>query len=226
MLLVEIDGTSAGANANGLVINGDGSGSLVRGLVINRFGSDGVVLDASSGTSIVGNFIGTDTNGTLALGNGAIGVFLNGADNNTIGGVSPAARNIISGNNTAGVDVDFVSGGNLLQGNFIGIDATGSRALGNHAAGVRIKDGSSNDTVGGTTAGAGNFISGNGNAGIFLDFAGGSLVQGNFIGTDTTGTSLLGNSSDGILIFESLNNTIGGTAPGRVMSSPSTTATV
>ena len=207
------------------MINGDGSGSLVRGLVINRFGSDGVVLNASSGTSVVGNFIGTDTNGTLALGNGFIGVFLNGADNNTIGGVSPAARNIISGNNTFGVDVDFASFGNLLQGNFIGIDATGSRALGNHAAGVRIKD-ASNGTVGGTTAGAGNFISGNGNAGIFLDFAGGSLVQGNFVGTDTAGTSPLGNSTDGISIFESPNNTIGGTAPGRVMSSPSTTATV
>ena len=64
-------------------------------------------------------------------------------------------------------------------------------------------------TIGGTTAGAGNLISGNSDGGILL--GGGSLVVGNTIGTDITGTIAIGNGLAGVEIYESSDNTIGGT---------------
>ena len=99
--------------------------------------------------------------------------------------------------------------GNVVQGNFIGTDATGAIALGN-GEGVSIS--SSGNTIGGTGAGAGNVISGNSGDGI--DISGdGNFVQGNKIGTDVMGSSSLGNQVAGVRILGSFN-TIGGTGSG------------
>src|SRR5262249_1722477 len=106
-----------------------------------------------------------------------------------IGGTTPAARNIISGN-TEGIQ----SAGTLIEGNYIGTDVTGTVAIGNRILGVR------GQTVGGTAPGAGNLISAN-NIAVEPD-----LIQGNLIGTDVTGTKALGNAT-GILG----GNVIGGT---------------
>ena len=88
--IIELDGASAGTGVNGLTIEDSGAGSTVRGLVIDRFNGNGIELDAG-GNSIVGNFIGTDVTGTIALGNGVSGLSVF-SSNNTIGGTSPAAR--------------------------------------------------------------------------------------------------------------------------------------
>src|SRR5436309_3531114 len=81
------------------------------------------------GNVIEGNFIGTDSTGTIARGNG-FGVIVSSSDNR-IGGTSASTRNIISGNRLPNVDI-FSSGGtnNLVEGNFIGTDVTGTKALG------------------------------------------------------------------------------------------------
>jgi CSLREA domain-containing protein len=218
VLRIELDGSNAGAGVAGLHIWADGS--IVRGLVINRFnasGAGGGISITAHANVIEGNFIGTDATGTIDLGITTNGVFVNGA-NNTIGGTTANARNVISGN-TVGV---LIQGGgatsNLVQGNLIGTDANGTGDLGN-SEGIVIL--SANNTIGGSSPGARNIISGNGpspGAGRGVVIAGnatGNLVQGNFIGTDVNGTANLGNTRDGINITAPSNNTtIGGTANG------------
>ena len=128
-------------------------------------------------------------------------------------GTVTGARNVISGNNNAGVRIsDSGTTANLVQGNFIGPDVTGTADLGNTGHGVIISGGASNNTVGGLVAEARNIVSANGRSGVFISNAGttGNLVQGNFIGTDVNGTADLGNSGMGVLVLGASNNTIGG----------------
>ena len=132
VLRIEIDGTLARSRP-GIAV---GAGSTLRGLIVNRFSSSsGLELFGTNGFSRVeGCFIGTDPTGTVALGN-SVGVALN-THSSVIGGTTPAARNVISGNVAYGVFIAGAGGGfyvrnNLFQGNLIGTDATGTRAVGN-----------------------------------------------------------------------------------------------
>jgi CSLREA domain-containing protein len=208
--VVELDGTLSGPGSIGLTFRG--GASTVRGLVINRFKRQGIILLARGSYLIEGNYIGTDLTGTVARGNGEHGISLVREfvtnSNNTI------VRNVISGNVGHGIDVAHLdAGANLIQGNRIGTDVSGTAALGNTLDGIRIA--APNNIIGGTGAGAGNVISGNLGRGILLSGQGngnGNILQGNFIGTQADGTSALGNGSDGVRIFDSADNTIGGTA--------------
>lgn len=135
--------------------------------------------------------------------------------NNTIGGNSGSnylVRNFISGNSANGVAIQSGTG-NQVQGNFIGVGVSGTNGVGNLFNGIAIA-GNSN-TVGGTTNGTGNVISGNVNDGVQINSAG-NLIQGNFVGTDYTGLNPLGNGGNGINITGAVasNNTVGGTASG------------
>ncbi|HEX8204339.1 MAG TPA: autotransporter-associated beta strand repeat-containing protein, partial [Isosphaeraceae bacterium] len=210
--VIELDGSAAGAGVDGLLITaGD---SLVQGLVINRFSGNGIVLDNAGGLSLLGNFIGTDSTGNVALGNGLAGVEIRGPGN-TVGGTAAGARNIISGNFGGGIEIHGGASGNLVQGNLIGTDVTGTRALGNAFDGVSIGEGSAGNTIGGTAANAGNVTSGNNRSGIRISDSGatGNVVQGNLIGTNITGSADLGNTDNGItLSLGTSSNTIGGTA--------------
>lgn len=240
-----VQGNVIGADAAGTANLGNGGDGVrirnaqnntVGGLVaaarnlISGNGGVGVYIDAlaaspqnlATGNLVQGNYIGTDVSGASALGNTAGGVRLDSlAANNTIGGSSPGARNIISGNGGVGVDVRGndpaeVLPGNRVQGNYIGVDASGSIALGN-ARGVSIA--ASNNTIGGTASGAGNVISANAGVGILIEsFAASALIEGNYIGTDFTGGGALGNASDGVRIevavLASPARTIGGTPIG------------
>jgi hypothetical protein len=211
---IELNGSNLGANGDGLLILvGD---STVRGLTINRCKRDGIRIQGPGNNVIQGNFIGTDLTGTLARGNFESGVFVFRSAGNLIGGTNAAARNIISGGNPSGIFlVDPASTGNTVQGNFIGTTVTGLANLGNLQNGIVISAAPLN-LIGGVSPGAGNIISGNGQSGIYLLNAGaaGNLVQGNFIGTDATGTLALKNSMDGVTIYGAVGNTIGGTDPG------------
>jgi hypothetical protein len=215
VLLIEIDGTNAGANVNGLHITG--GGSIVRGLVINRFTNYGVSLDTGGNNLLEGNFIGTNPAGDTDLGNTNSGVIVASSSGNTIGGTAPASRNLISGNDFYGLNLSGAAAtGNIVQGNFIGTNAAGTGALPNTRFGVLIDSQATQNTVGGSVSGMGNLISGNGFGGIQIqgDGTGSNTVQGNFIGTDLTGNVALGNSGIGVDIDGSSANTIGGTAPG------------
>ena len=142
----------------------------------------------------------------------------NGAvSNNTIGGTTAGARNVISGNAIDGVNISGnETTDNVVEGNYIGTNVTGVIAINNHN-GVEIQSNANGNTVGGTTAGARNVISGNSNDGVALDSIGGSsannTVAGNFIGVDSTGQTALPNAN-GVIIVGAFDNTIGGDTAG------------
>jgi titin len=164
---------------------------------------------------IEGNVIGTDASGLKPLPNTGGGVFVGeSAAGNTIGGTAPGAGNVIAANQGDGIDLEATNA-LLIAGNFLGTDITGTAALPNTGNGVTA-DGARNVTIGGTTAGAQNVISGNAGSGVVISGGGTymDVVQGNLIGTDMTGTQNLGNGSRGIDIENTQGNTIGGTATG------------
>jgi uncharacterized repeat protein (TIGR01451 family) len=206
--IIELNGASAGQNANGLVISAPNC--TVRGLVINRFPGDGITLSNTGQDVIQGNYIGTDPTGTVALGNGQNGVSLTNGRGNTIGGTTAEARNIIVNNGLTGIAIFGGSNGNFVKGNSIGIDAAGNLA-GNNSYGVLISGARSN-VIGGTTPAEGNVISGNSADGVVISSGDGNLIQGNAIGTDATHTASLGNIGNGVTIYTS-GNTIGGASP-------------
>lgn len=120
---------------------------------------------------------------------------------------------MVSGNGGSGI---YVLGATnvTVRGNFLGLDATGTAAMGNGQDGVVIHNSSgSYCTIGGTAAGAGNVISGNAN-GIYILGALTNWILGNFVGTDASGTRALGNTQSGITIFGGHGSQVGGTAAG------------
>jgi len=223
-----------GNGVAGVLINAGAANNTIGGIgagaenVISGNKAAGVsIRGAGTGGNVVeGNFIGTDSAGNNTIGNGVAGVLINaGAANNTIGGTGASAGNVISGNKAAGVSITGAdTASNLVLGNYIGTNPTGTGALSNQN-GVLIQAGAVNNTIGGAVAntiggkgaGAGNVISGNRSAGVAITGAGTSsnAVQGNYIGTQAGGTGPLGNGSAGILINGgATSNTVGGTVPG------------
>ena len=208
---VELNG-SALTSAAGLVIRA--GNSTIEGLVINRFGGSGIFITTNGGNTIRNSYIGTDATGTMALGNGQHGIHITSA-NNIIGGATVADRNVISGNNLQGIFTEGAGNGNRVIGNYIGVDATGTVALGNGRNGVYFT--TANNIIGGTTVGERNVISANATRGVWFDGAAatGNQVLGNYIGIDATGTANLGNGAHGVQTGNGAsNNLVGGTGNG------------
>jgi hypothetical protein len=232
---IPLPNTEDGVGSNGptIVIGGvaPNSGNVISGNGTDVDFNDLTDGGAAANSSAWGNLIGTDSTGTKIVDPAGNGVSITaGANNENIGGTTPAARNVISGN-IHGVYVFDNANGNIIQGNYIGTDITGTIALGNEQQGYLSGGDSSSipaisEVVGGAVAGAGNLISGNGADGVLISGTaniggdpdnafGGSTVQGNYIGTDATGTAALGNGATGVTVnANATNNTIGGTAPG------------
>ena len=230
-----VEGNLIGLGANGQVIAGSTNG----GVYLAAFSSGntvggttpaarnvisgnqvGVYLVSDSGNVVEGNFIGTDTTGTVAIGNGTIGeneglggIVVQANSGDTIGGTASGAGNVISGNQNAGVYVFDSSSGDVFEGNLIGTNAAGTAAVPNIGNGVEIsgdEGGSFDFTIGGATAGAGNLISGNTGDGV--DFVGSNVVvQGNLIGADKSGTVAIPNFRGIDIEGGSSGITIGGT---------------
>ncbi len=160
VLKIELDGTNAGSS--GLVIRGTPStpspnNVVIRGLAINNFAGTGISFLPSgpaflggTGHRVEGNFIGTDPSGVSSEPNGDAGVFVFRTDDSTVGGASPEARNLISGNGDYGLWLAG-SSSNRIQDNLIGTTKDGTAALGNAGFGVLINESSSNNSVVGNT---------------------------------------------------------------------------
>ncbi|MGO9919363.1 MAG: hypothetical protein ACLQIB_32270, partial [Isosphaeraceae bacterium] len=215
--LIDLDGTSAGAGVNGLDLAAGSDGSSIIALAINNFAGDGISIMTTDNT-VEMSYIGTNAAGTAAGSQPmAYGVVVTAA-NNTIG-----PGNLISANTSYGVQLTGAAAtGNTVEGNLIGTNAAGTAALAN-GTGVQIDTGASGDTIGGTAAAASNIISGN-SYGVTLNDTTSDAVEGNYIGTDVTGSIAVANGI-GVLIWASATgNTIGGpaattgTAPGNVIS--------
>ncbi|MFC2116627.1 choice-of-anchor D domain-containing protein [Bacteroidota bacterium] len=140
------------------------------------------------GNIIQGNLIGTDATGTVALGNVNGVEIASGASKNLIGGTTPGTGNIISGNNGYGVMLLFHEGSapteNLIQGNYIGADITGTLPLPNTDAGVFIEN-ASNTIVGGVDSNATNTIAFNGSKAIIVQSGTGNAILSNSIYSNT-----------------------------------------
>jgi hypothetical protein len=225
VLRIELDGSNAGTSSSGLRISG--GQSIVRGLVINRFDSCGISVGGLGENTVEGNYIGMDATGSTPLNNRWYGVNIDNSPDNHIGGTTPGVRNLITGNGRSQGSAAYgaaiqnmgnLSTGTVIQGNLIGVSATGRVKLDVPLNGITISG--DNIVIGGTAPGAGNVISGN-NVGIFL-WEDGCTVQGNYVGTDITGTAPLGNRR-GIQIFGG-NNLVGGlTATARNIISGNST---
>jgi hypothetical protein len=206
-------GVEITASANNVI---GGTNSTDRNIVSGN--QTGVYITGLNATNnrIVGNFIGTDYNGTADLGNTNNGVLLYSTRWNIIGGSMSGARNVVSANGQSGVYLfESATFENQVCGNYIGTTATGQVGLSNKIDGVTIYNAPGN-LVGGSAPGEGNVISANRERGIFIANAGAqsNRVEGNFIGVAADGVTLLGNRFSGVGISAASINIIGGTNAG------------
>lgn len=203
--VVTLDGTAAGAGANGLTVNA--AGVTIKGLAIGNFGGSGIVLGGPGGDAVNRCYIGTDITGKVAAPNASSGIQVN-SSNNLIGG--PAGYDVISGNSGAGVAIGGTAPtGNVVRGNFIGVDSTGIKALANNL-GVTVTNGTGNVI-------AGDVVSGNSSGGVV--FTGGgknNVLQGTSVGTDGAGTVKLGNGGFGVQVSGDTGDLIGFTGIGNL----------
>lgn len=224
------DGISAAPNEHrGVNISGGahdnvigGTNATQRNVVSGNVGSGIEISGAGSDRNVIlGNYIGLDDSGALAVPNVFNGINLSLDAQDTIIGAGAAdgsGRNVISGNYQYGLSV---SGSNttglVLQGNYIGTDASGDLPVANFAGGIGVLFGAHDLNLGGTNFGSGNVISGNGGDGVQLQGLGvcNVVVQGNLIGLNASGTSVISNSLSGISISGgACGNVVGGTANG------------
>src|SRR5665213_2140017 len=202
---------------NGLVL--DGGNSTVRGLVIQQFTGAAITLNTQGGDDVQGNFIGTNATGTVGLGNGLHNVVVS-SNGNVIGSTGVAGdfaeRNVIAGNATgAGVYIAGYAGDssyNVIAVNLIGPDATGTKQVSNpnvsyggNTYGVSVSYGATGNIIGADSSGVANtstrnIISGNATDGIVTLSDQDTVIKGNYVGTDVTGTKALGNGAGGVVL--------------------------
>jgi len=209
-------GTAPRGNRTGVMIGSGARDNVIGGSSIgerNIISGQRAVGVAISGSDnlVIGNYIGTDITGTASVSNRMEGIWLtDGAQGNVIGGALPGEGNVISGNDLFGVSISGAgTSGNVVKGNYIGVDATGAAALGNRH-GVEISYGAEDNIIGGGAEGEGNIISAN-SIGVLLRGSPtrGNVVEGNYIGTDASGETVLRNARAISIIEGADDNTIG-----------------
>ncbi|HEY7120567.1 MAG TPA: hypothetical protein VH475_28540 [Tepidisphaeraceae bacterium] len=211
-------GAGAAANFNGISISGSrntigGLGSAGRN-VISGNTQDGIAISGANAVEnqVIGNYIGTDASGTLAVGN-FDGVAISSASN-VVGVPVSGGGNVISGNRDEGVFIlGTAAAGNLMQANLIGTTLTGMTALPNGDQGVFVRGGAFKNLVGGESGEARNVISGNAGGGILFSDNGttDNAVQGNLIGLRGDGAAALPNGNYGVGLRDgAAQNVIGG----------------
>lgn len=249
----DASGSLAVPNATGINANGNpfagaqpqnlrigGTAPAQRNLIS---GNTGRGIDTNStGLQVLGNLIGTNAAGTAALGNGDIGIFIAGCGNGSgfnaqIGGTSTAARNLISGNSSYGIQIGQPNGGcgrtggALIRGNFIGSDIGGTQAIGNGFASTRanvfLRTGGtagSPNVIGGSAAGEGNLIVGAASMGVELPGEARSAVRGNRMRGNLALGIDLGTDGRSPNDAGDADNTFGAGSDGRLQNYPDISA--
>ena len=192
-------------NQNGLSLVAAGGGSTIRGLVVNGGFHYGIISSLSDGNTVRGCFVGVDAAGTTKSPN-VSGIDAESSDDFTVGGPSPADRNLVSGQTDQNIQIVF-SADSVVEGNLMGPDKSGAVALRPTIQSLFVAANSGvirGNVVGGASIGI--------RVGSISDATTGMTVQGNWVGTDVTGTAHIGNLSIGILV-EGRDITIGGVGP-------------
>jgi parallel beta-helix repeat protein len=192
--VISSDGTLIGINGN------------LRN-VISGNNQEGISLGSSTNTVIVNNYIGLNSAGTVDLGNGREGIFIDATSTPTqVGDGTVGGRNVSSGNGNQGLEI--ASDNNSVIGNYFGLNAAGTAAIPNTSFGIWIAAGASGNTIGNGTVGGRNVISGNNSHGIQMS-DGPNYLYGNYVGLDETGTADVGNSGIGVFVTGGTSSKIG-----------------
>jgi hypothetical protein len=241
------NGVSVNGSAN-CVIGGDDAadgaadGTVgARNLLSGNVGAGVSVFGAgATNTSIRGNYCGTNAAGTAAVPNSS-GILLTSrtGDNTpssqtTIGGLTPGAGNLLSGNVQLGIQCFGGTHHNSIQGNLIGTNPTGTAALPNGTGalptqlfagyGILLDNGTADSVIGGDddddgaldgNVAARNIISGNARGGIKIEPPStNNFISGNYIGLNLAGNAEVPNTGPGVLLENSGGNTVGGATDG------------
>ncbi|MDD3875657.1 MAG: NosD domain-containing protein [Bacteroidales bacterium] len=199
-----IKGNKIGTDISGMLPLPNQFGIVIQDASLNNVGGNdtnfrnlisgnlfaGIVIDGANSlyNKIQGNYIGTDISGMDSVSNDQ-GIILSYAKNTTIGGNTPAQRNIISGNRNGGIVLNGIgTNENVISGNYIGSDKTGLAPLFNYA-GIVLKSKANKNTIGGLTPEERNIISGNIEMGVYIEASDSNRIIGNYIGPDVTGTN-------------------------------------
>jgi len=210
---IEISGEGQGSYQTSWPI---GSNNTIKGLAINRCSYYCLVVNGD-GNTIIGNYIGTDATGSTDVTDGLSGILLgNGTDNNVIGGPSDADRNVISGLTQGGIRIFQTTGnttGNVIQGNYIGTDRTGTQPVGN-GYGIKIESEAHDNTIG-----PGNVIAFNSEDGVWVhdqNTDGNTITQNSIHSNGDLGIDLTNDGNDSVEapVFSSHTcHSASGTAP-------------
>lgn len=224
------------AEANSVAVNQDStslnsrSNVLIGGTDANDRNILSGQTDAASypytGWIIQGNYIGLGADGSTMIPNSTVGtpgsLSIDACDGVLVGGTTPGAANVISGNNSYGIAPDIAT--NLtIAGNYIGTDYTGTVAKPN-TVGIIASGNMAGSMIGGTSSAARNIISGNIIAGIVDGGTGGHTIAGNYVGLDINGVDPISNGA-GVLLA-GVNITLGGSEAGRNVISGNTSFNV
>ena len=227
-----IEGNLIGTDDTGSVALGSFGGVIIdsTGNIVGSPDAGNVIAGESDGVRLYGddnivqaNLIGTNAAGRAALAN-RTGVIVDG-ERNTIGGPNPGEGNVVSGNDLDAILLNYEGDFNSVQGNLIGTNAAGTRAVPNGGgfAGLAfsaIAIESNDNTIGGPEPDAGNVVSGNVGDGVQI-LGDRNTILGNQIGTDATSRWDRGNGGSGVHIVGGALNTIGSTdltEPGNLIS--------
>ena len=229
LILIQGEGIQPGSTPiHGLVLAAGSTKSTIKGLDVSGFTTGAGIEIESNQNTIAADFLGTDLTGTKTGFGNKYGILINGASSNTIGGADSSNLNLVSGNTADGILIkaNTISGvvgssSNVVESSYIGTDFTGKAPSPNGTANTAGSDGiliegSSSNSIGApnNTPGKGNatlvLISGNkGNGVEITDSSTGNVIQNAYIGTDLTGSTVLANTSDGVLISGSTNTSVG-----------------
>ncbi len=188
----------------------------IHDLIVGNFGQNEIVISGKNArrNKITGCYIGISADGSAALKSvaGLNGVMIAaGADSNTIGSSLAKERNVIGGMKLNGILIEGDGcNNNIIVGNYVGTDATGTQPIPNKQDGIRLQQGTKNNRIGGSLPGEGNVFSGNLASGIRLEGPGvdENTIMGNKIGVASDGITALGNGDGGVVILKGASHNI------------------
>jgi trimeric autotransporter adhesin len=184
-----------GGDGNVIGGAGEGEGNLVSGNLLAGVSLNKNIDDPAEDNAVQGNLVGTTAAGTAPLPNGT-GVVISGSGNNDVGGTDPGAGNVISGNESDGVRIQFDADENDVQGNWIGTDEAETVDLGNGESGVEIAESGQNRVGATLQQNPANVVAFNDGDGVTVrSGVGNSIVRNSLRENDALGIDLGGDGT-------------------------------